>query len=121
MNLLPAIFVNHGGGPMPLLGDSGHKFLTSYLKRTSRNFPKPEEILIASAHWEESTVTFVGSEDPGLLYDSYGFPPASYDIKYPAKNSSEPVARAQDLLKKAGIPSKKQTTSEHTITVFSFH
>jgi aromatic ring-opening dioxygenase catalytic subunit (LigB family) len=41
-----------------------------------------------------------------LLYDYYGFPPASYDIKYPARNNTELVNKARELLKGQGFSSK---------------
>ena len=49
----PAVFVAHGGGPLPLLNHPSHKGLTSWLQ----DFPallksSPKAILVISAHWE---------------------------------------------------------------------
>ena len=106
MKFMPAIFVNHGGGPLPLLGDPGHVKLAKYLSSSAKSFPNPIAILIASAHWETPVTSFVGSNDPGLLYDYYGFPRESYEISYPIRNSLEILKKAQQMLEQAGIPSK---------------
>jgi len=106
MKFMPAIFVNHGGGPLPLLGDPSHANLVKYLMASTKAIPTPRAILVASAHWETPVTTFVGPDDPGLLYDYYGFPPESYQIEYPARNSPEVLKKARELLDKAGIPSK---------------
>ena len=51
---LPAIYIAHGGGPFPVLGDPGHAGLTAALKRLPAqiNVTKPSSILVISAHWE---------------------------------------------------------------------
>jgi aromatic ring-opening dioxygenase catalytic subunit (LigB family) len=119
MKFMPAIFLNHGGGPLPLLGDTNHNALVKYISKCASQFAKPQGILIASAHWEESSVTFVGADNPGLLYDYFGFPPESYKIQYPAKNSQSLIAAARQLLNKAGIPSvvDKKRAYDHGVFV----
>ena len=104
--MMPSIFLNHGGGPLPLLGDQNHRALVKYLSKVANDFPKPQAILIASAHWETSVTSFVGSETPPLLYDYYGFPKESYSISYPARNALHEVEDARRLLERAGISSK---------------
>jgi 4,5-DOPA dioxygenase extradiol len=51
---IPSLFIAHGGGPFPVLGDPGHAGLVSALKRlpTELNIEKPKAILVVSAHWE---------------------------------------------------------------------
>lgn len=49
----PALFVAHGGGPLPLLGHPGHANLTRWLQKFSSTLhAKPKAILVVSAHWE---------------------------------------------------------------------
>jgi aromatic ring-opening dioxygenase catalytic subunit (LigB family) len=48
----PTLFVNHGGGPMPLLGDPGHANLAKFLGSVRHTMPAPKSILIVTAHWE---------------------------------------------------------------------
>ncbi len=49
----PAVFVAHGGGPLPLLGHPGHAGLTKWLQSYSASLhAQPKAILVISAHWE---------------------------------------------------------------------
>jgi 4,5-DOPA dioxygenase extradiol len=84
MKSLPrAIFISHGGGPLPLLGDPGHSQMVSCLQGIALSIPRPAAILVVSAHWEEQVPTITAGSKPSLLYDYYGFPPESYEIQYP--------------------------------------
>ncbi|AZQ11816.1 DODA-type extradiol aromatic ring-opening family dioxygenase [Shewanella khirikhana] len=99
----PVLFIPHGGGPLPLLGDPGHQELVAFLKALPASLPKPDAILVISAHWEESQPTITGAEQPGLIYDYYGFAPESYQIRYPAPGQPVLARRIKGLLAEAGI------------------
>lgn len=103
--LSPVLFIPHGGGPMPLLNEPSHKHLTQFFSSaaSSLKLGKPDAILVISAHWETDVPTVNTSDNPGLLYDYYGFPPASYQIKYPAPGSPSLAAQVIELLQQAGI------------------
>ena len=118
MKVMNALFLNHGGGPLPLLGDKNHINLVKYLSSAASQISRPKAILIASAHWEEPVTTFVGSESPGLLYDYYGFPPESYEIKYSVRNSLDVIKSAMKLLEKAGMPSRVDPKRKYDHGVF---
>lgn len=77
------LFLSHGGGPMPLLGDEGHQQMISCLQQIAAKIIKPSAILVISAHWEEKIPTVTSGSHPALVYDYYGFPEESYRIKYP--------------------------------------
>jgi aromatic ring-opening dioxygenase catalytic subunit (LigB family) len=100
------LFLSHGGGPMPLLGDQGHKEMVECLKDISVNIKKPAAIIVISAHWEENVASITSGASPSLIYDYYGFPKESYAIKYPC--SGEPLLASQilQLLENLGITSK---------------
>ncbi|EIE24401.1 Extradiol aromatic ring-opening dioxygenase [Coccomyxa subellipsoidea C-169] len=103
----PAVFVAHGGGPLPLLGHPGHAGLTKWLQRYSASLhAQPKAILVISAHWEEANPTLTSGTAPELIYDYYGFPPESYQIKYPAPGSANLAQRAAGLLREAGFAPK---------------
>jgi 4,5-DOPA dioxygenase extradiol len=46
------VYFSHGGGPLPILGDPGHKAMVDFMTRLPAQFPKPDAILVISAHWE---------------------------------------------------------------------
>lgn len=98
------LFLSHGGGPMPLLGDPGHTEMLSVLEDIAAKIPHPEAILVISAHWETATPAVTYSAHPELIYDYYGFPPESYQISYPAPGNPELAERVARLLETAGMP-----------------
>lgn len=105
---MPVAFVPHGGGPWPFVdvgfGGPEAEELADYL-RSLRTLPKspPRALLIVSAHWEERVPTVMTSSAPPMLYDYYGFPPASYEIQWPAPGAPDVAARVQELLGAAGF------------------
>ncbi|TMW67321.1 hypothetical protein Poli38472_012437 [Pythium oligandrum] len=104
----PAVFVPHGGGPMPILGDPGHAEMVQWLKSFRKTFikTKPDAIVLVTAHWEEKVTTITSAAQPKLLYDYYGFPPKAYDIKYPAPGHPELADRIKGLLGEQRILAK---------------
>jgi len=98
------IYLSHGGGPLPILGDKSHKAMVDFMFRIPSQLRKPEAILVISAHWEESIATLLGSDTPPMLYDYYGFPDEAYEISYPAPGSPELAKKITDILNKGHIP-----------------
>ena len=77
------LFLSHGGGPLPLLGDPGHRAMVETLESIAARIPRPSAILVVSAHWEEALPTITATPTPELIYDYAGFPEESYRIQYP--------------------------------------
>ena len=65
---------------------------------------RPLAILLISAHWESSGFQLTGGATPELIFDYYGFPPETYEIRYDALGASELAVRAAALLQDAGLP-----------------
>jgi 4,5-DOPA dioxygenase extradiol len=100
------VYFSHGGGPLPILGDPGHKKMIDFMKKLPLQLTKPDAILVISAHWEESSATLLGSAKPPMFYDYYGFPDEAYEINYPAPGSPELASRVAGILKEKEIPSR---------------
>jgi aromatic ring-opening dioxygenase catalytic subunit (LigB family) len=98
------VYLSHGGGPLPLLGDPGHAAMVEFMRRLGPQLRRPDAILVVSAHWEEPVATVQGAAAPDLLYDYYGFPEESYHLEYPAPGEPALATRVVDLLTGAGIP-----------------
>lgn len=98
------LFVSHGGGPMPLLGEPGHQEMVELLQSVASKIPKPSAILVISAHWEATNASITASAAPPLIYDYYGFPPQAYAVQYPCKGQPILAKQVQAVLTKAGIP-----------------
>lgn len=101
-----ALFLSHGGGPMPLLGDAGHKEMLTCLQGIATSITKPSGIIVASAHWEEAIPTITSGTNPSLIYDYYGFPEESYEIQYPCPGDTKLAAQIYEQLEHSGISSK---------------
>ncbi|HYH33676.1 MAG TPA: dioxygenase, partial [Nocardioides sp.] len=69
---MPALYLGHGAPP--LLDDP---VWSGQLARWAVGLPRPEAILIVSAHWESAPVMLSASHAP-LVYDFGGFAPRYY-------------------------------------------
>lgn len=98
-----ALYISHGGGPLPLLGDSAHRDMVEVLKHITNLVERPAAIIVISAHWEADRPTITGAANPPLIYDYSGFPPESYQIQYPAPGEPSLAADIFSALENAGI------------------
>jgi aromatic ring-opening dioxygenase catalytic subunit (LigB family) len=101
-----ALFLSHGGGPMPLLGDTGHQEMVSCLENIASRISRPDALLVVSAHWEERVPTITSGKAPSLIYDYYGFPDESYHIQYPCVGAPSLAGEIHNLLKTANIEAR---------------
>jgi aromatic ring-opening dioxygenase catalytic subunit (LigB family) len=102
-NLAPVLYIPHGGGPLPLLGDAGHETMVVFLQDIAVRLRKPSAIIVVSAHWECDQPTLTSGAHPGLIYDYKGFPEKSYQIKYECAGSPGLAKIVNDELIEAGI------------------
>jgi len=102
-SLAPVLYLSHGGGPLPLLGDPAHQELINCLEHVVTLFTKPAAILVISAHWEAEVATIGSGEQPPLIYDYYGFPQEAYEIDYAAKGAPALAQKISALLNQSGI------------------
>ncbi|MBF9002926.1 DODA-type extradiol aromatic ring-opening family dioxygenase [Vibrio nitrifigilis] len=100
------LYLSHGGGPIPLLGDEGHQEMVDHLTAIAKSIPKPDAIIVVSAHWEESVPTITAAPNPGMIYDYYGFPEQTYHITYPAPGEPQLAEKVYNHLQLSGINAK---------------
>lgn len=73
MSRLPSIFISHGGGPCFFMENGfggvmgANSPSANAYRQLSKLFPKPKNILVISAHWEESTVTVITNNKPKFV------------------------------------------------------
>lgn len=107
---MPAYFLSHGGGPWPYMeGPMRQRFglLEASLQDIPGQLPRrPKAVLVVSGHWEEPEVTLSSGQSPGMVYDYYGFPPETYQIRYPAPGDPRLAERVRALLDEAGWPAR---------------
>lgn len=96
---LPTLFLSHGS-PMHALEPGA---VRAAWEGIARALPRPEALLVASAHWETNLPMLTGNAKPETIHDFYGFPKPLYQIRYPAPGAPEVGERALALLKDAGF------------------
>ena len=99
MQSLPSLFLSHGAPTTAIdPGTTGAMF-----SRLGRQLPRPRAIVVVSAH-HMTTVPEVGTAPrPDTIYDFSGFPPALYQLKYPALGAADVSERVAALLGEADI------------------
>ncbi len=92
-----------------MMGDPGHANLNRFLRDYPASIDKPDAIVVFSAHWEEAEIAITAAAMPPLLFDYGGFPPETYEYRYPAPGHPQLAARVHELLLQAGIDSRLDT------------
>jgi 4,5-DOPA dioxygenase extradiol len=96
---LPALFISHGSPMMAV--DAGE--VSDAMHRLSINLPRPNAIVVVSAHWESDALEVSTATRPETWHDFNGFPEELYQIRYPAPGSPALAERIIHTLIDAGF------------------
>lgn len=109
---LPTYYLPHGGGPCFFMewprGSAGTwdrmaAFLRGLIGTLAQ---RPRAVVVVSGHWEEPDFAVNTAPQPSLLFDYDGFPPHTYQLKYPAAGDPALANRVRSLLEKAGLATR---------------
>jgi 4,5-DOPA dioxygenase extradiol len=99
---IPSIYIGHGAPTVaidPNLVDYKNDLL-SFGKKIS----SPKSIVVVSAHWQDYLpVQLTSSDNPGIIYDYYGFPQEMYELTYEYKGNPSLAQKISSILSSQGI------------------
>lgn len=98
--MLPTLFISHGS---PMLAVEPGVYGAAWAKM-AEPLPRPEAILMVSAHWNTRQPALSAATVPVTIHDFGGFPAELYEIRYPAPGAPQLAARVANLLAEADIP-----------------
>jgi 4,5-DOPA dioxygenase extradiol len=96
---MPVLFVGHGS-PMNAIENNTY---TEKWQQLGQQLPRPQAILMISAHWYTRGTRITDAKAPQMVYDMYGFPKKLYRVQYPAPGLPELANRVRSLLAPAPV------------------
>ncbi|WP_296493078.1 class III extradiol ring-cleavage dioxygenase [Rhodoferax sp.] len=94
----PVFFISHGAPTFALEpGQLGAKLLAM-----GQNLTGIKAVLVVSPHWQTRELQVLTTPRPETVHDFGGFPPALYQLQYPAPGQPELALEALQLLMHAG-------------------
>jgi len=99
MTIFPTFFISHGSPNMILHESPAREFLSGL----GRTIPRPDAILVMSAHFETDQPIVCADEQPKMIYDFGGFEPEMYTQQYLAPGALGLAVEAAQLAREAGL------------------
>ncbi|WDL98318.1 dioxygenase family protein [Alicyclobacillus sp. ALC3] len=97
--MIPSLFIAHGA-PMLAIEDNEY---TRFLSQLGKSMPRPQAIVIFSAHWEAGVQKISAVKEYETIYDFGGFPDALYQIRYPAPGNRKLAGEIEQVFSANGI------------------
>jgi 4,5-DOPA dioxygenase extradiol len=105
MTRMPSLFLSHGAPTLPI----DPSMPSAEFGTLSAQLPRPEAILMLSAHWGTAQPLASIADHPETIHDFYGFPRQLYEIQYPAPGAPDIARRAAALLNEHGLLTDTQS------------
>jgi 4,5-DOPA dioxygenase extradiol len=96
---MPVLYLSHGAPPL-----ADDPVWPGELAAWSASLPRPEAVVMVSAHWEEAPLALGAVRTVPLVYDFWGFPEHYYRVQYPAPGAPELADKVRKLLRAPGTP-----------------
>ena len=96
---LPSLFVSHGAPNLIIDRSPAAEAMVAL----AASLPRPQAVLVISAHWETDQPTLTAAAAPETIHDFYGFPDALYRLRYPAPGDPALAEAIAARLSAAGI------------------
>ena len=100
---VPALFVSHGAPLFALDAGTTGPALARWGEQLRAQYPALRGVVIMSPHWMARSVQVMTGPQPATWHDFGGFPPALYELQYPAPGSPALAQEVLGLLQAAGV------------------
>ena len=100
---VPALFVSHGAPLFAVEAGETGPALTRWGQALRTQFPGLRGVVILSPHWMARGVRVMTGAQPATWHDFGGFPPALYQLQYPAPGAPALAQEVLALLQAAGV------------------
>lgn len=95
----PVLFISHGA-PNLLLRNTPHG---AFLQDLGQSLPRPESVIVLSAHWYADKLLVGGAPHPSTIHDFAGFPQTLNERKYAVAGNPELARQICTHLIETGI------------------
>ena len=103
---VPALFVSHGAPLFAVDAGETGPALTRWGQGLRAQFPALRGVVIMSPHWMARTPQVMTGPQPATWHDFGGFPPALYQLQYPAPGAPALAQEVLALLQAADVPAQ---------------
>ena len=100
---VPALFVSHGAPLFAVDAGETGPALTRWGQGLRAQFPALRGVVVMSPHWMARTPQVMTGPQPATWHDFGGFPPALYQLQYPAPGAPALAQEVLALLQAAGV------------------
>ena len=97
--MLPVVFLSHGAPTLAVEDGSD----TRAWAKLAQELPRPESILVVSAHWDTGEPRVSAAANPATIHDFHGFPAELYEQRYPAPGAPRLAEAVRGALEAAGM------------------
>lgn len=102
-SVVPSLFVSHGAPLFAVDAGETGPALTRWGQELRARLPGLRGVVIMSPHWMARGVRVATGAQPATWHDFGGFPPALYELQYPAPGAPVLAQEVLDLLAAAGV------------------
>lgn len=96
---MTTLFISHGAPTLVMEPGETGKLLSTL----GATLPRPQAILVVSAHWDTPIAKVSNAIKPETIHDFGGLPQAMFHMRYPADGSPMLAEKTARLLENAGI------------------